>query len=90
MSITLMMFTFLTISFSVRVSDVMGKAFGIIIMDEFDNYACDLFMIFMESFHSKILNRDDFLTVHIDQNKATTVYIYNMTCYLLCFSICSS
>ena len=90
MSIILMMFTFLTISFSVRVSDVMGKAFGIIIMDEFDNYTCDLFMIFMESFHSKILNRDDFLSVQIDQNKATTVYIYNMTCYILCFSICSS
>ena len=46
----------------------MGKAFGIIIMDEFDNYTCDLFMIFMESFHTKILNRDDFLSIKVDQN----------------------
>ena len=47
--------------------EILGNAFGVIILNDFDDYAALFFKMYMEPFQNDLVNDDNFMKVNISQ-----------------------
>lgn len=79
LSALVLVIVFKLVSTSTTSMDILGNAFGVIIINEFDEYASLFYQMYLEPFHNKIVHGDDFLKSEISM-------VANITCFF-CISV---
>ena len=56
-----MTLVFKLVALSVTNMEILGQAFGIVILNEFDDYAAIFYRMYLEPFENELVNHDDWM-----------------------------
>ena len=60
--------------------DLLGDAFGVVILNDFDDYAAVFYRMYLEPFQNELINEDDFMKVEI-------TVVSSISCFFVIFLI---
>ena len=58
--------------------DVLGSAFGLLALNEYNLLASEFYLLFIDSFHSEVYRDDDYMLLKVTASQAKSCYIWTV------------
>ena len=83
LKIASIMLTCLICAISVNFIEILGNAFGILVLAEFSTFSCNMFYASIENYDLALSKREDFMAFNVDEQTRIAVEMYEDCSFFL-------
>ena len=83
LKISSIMLTCLICALSTNLTEILGNAFGVLVLAEFSTFSCNMVYVSIENQDLALSKREDFMAFHVDKNTMIAVEMFEDISFFL-------